>query len=67
MERMYLVELKSLLRYRDLRSVQRWCFNNSVRVLSDPGAKWRFVLKDEFEKAYTRFPRRCIYSGKLNA
>ena len=54
MERMYLEELLEILKYRDSRSVRRWCFNNQVRILFDAGCKWRFVLKEEFEKALTR-------------
>lgn len=55
MERIYLEELKPLLRYRDLRSVRKWCFNNHVKVLYDAGSKWRFVLKEELDKALTIF------------
>lgn len=40
-----------LLRYRDLRSVRRWCDNNQVRVLRDIGSNRPFVLREEFELA----------------
>jgi hypothetical protein len=54
MERLYLKELRDILKYRDLRSVHRWCFNNHVRVLFDAGCKWRYVLREDFEKALNR-------------
>jgi len=55
MERIYITDLLETLRYRDLRSVRRWCANNQVRVLSDIGSKWRFVMKEELERALIRF------------
>ncbi|MBP6977617.1 MAG: hypothetical protein KBB71_04815 [Lentimicrobiaceae bacterium] len=49
-ERLYLQDLLGELRYRDRRSVRRWCKNNNVRILSDVGSNRQFVLRDEFEK-----------------
>ena len=54
MERMYLEELFEILKYRDHRSIRRWCLNNQVQILFDVGSKWRFVLKEELEKALNR-------------
>lgn len=51
---MYLKELLKVLQYRDLRSVRKWCINNQVRVLFDTGSKWRFVLREELEKALNK-------------
>ena len=50
MERLYIEELQKILRYRDRRSVRRWCRNNQVRILSDPGSNKQFVLREEFER-----------------
>ena len=58
MERIYLKDLLEELRYRDLRSVYKWCTYNQVRVLFYPGSNPRFVIKEEFEKALTRITQK---------
>lgn len=37
-----------------MRTICKWCRNNRVRVLFDCGSKWRFVLREELEKAMNR-------------
>ncbi len=56
-ERLYLQDLLGELRYRDRRSVRRWCKNNNVRILSDIGSNRQFVLRDEFEKEKNKIYR----------
>jgi len=50
-ERIYLAEIQTLLRYRDKRSIRRWCHNNNVRMIKDHGSNRPFVLKEEFDQA----------------
>ncbi len=54
MERLRLFEVARILGYKDLRSVKRWCENNSVMVLSDVGTKGKYVILKEFEAARLR-------------
>jgi hypothetical protein len=53
-ERLYISEIQQKLKYKDRRSVRRWCKNQNVRVLQDIGSNKQFVLKDEFENAKYR-------------
>lgn len=53
-ERLYLEDLKKELRYRDRRSVRRWCRNNNVILLSDFGSNKQYVLKEDFEIGMSR-------------
>ena len=50
-ERVYTTDLQNELRYKDRRSVQRWCKNNGVRLLSDIGCRKQYVLLNEYENA----------------
>lgn len=52
--RLSLREVAKILNYSDLRSVRRWCKNNGVMVLSDVGAKNKYVILKEFEIARLR-------------
>mgnify|MGYP003508313689 FL=1 len=48
-ERLSIKEAKSLLKYKDSRSVKVWCKNNGVAVLCDQGSNRQYILKREFE------------------
>jgi hypothetical protein len=50
-EKKYLSEVKQELRYKDTRSVIRWCENNKVGIFSDYGSNKKYVLNVEFERA----------------
>ena len=60
-ERMYIDELKKELPWRDIRSIEKWCDRNHVRLFSFIGTKIRFVLRDEFEKQMEK-----IYNSKTS-
>lgn len=66
MERLYIEELQKILRYRDRRSVRRWCRNNMVKILSDNGSNKQFVLKEEFEKQKNRNYGLTDSNGKIS-
>lgn len=53
-ERIYIPELKSLLPYKKLVTIRKWCLNNGVRILCDIGSNKLFVLRSEFESAIRR-------------
>ena len=53
-ERIYIKDIQRELQYRDRRSVQIWCHNNNVRVLSDTGSTRKFALRNEFNRAMTK-------------
>lgn len=53
-ERLYISEIQADLRYRDRRSVRRWCRNNNVKLISDLGSNRYFVLRQEYEIAKCR-------------
>ena len=51
MERLSISQVCDLLGFKDARTVEKWCNNHGVVVLSDTGTKTRYVLKVEFEAA----------------
>ncbi|MBK9638165.1 MAG: hypothetical protein IPO63_10240 [Bacteroidetes bacterium] len=53
-DRIYSSEAQKHLGYRDQRSFVRWCIQNNVGVLCDPGSNKRYVLRNEFEHAKNR-------------
>jgi len=53
-ERLHFKELAQLLKYKDQRSIVKWCSNNNVKVFKDNGSNKRFVLKVEFEAKYMK-------------
>lgn len=65
-ERIYISYIQSELRYKDRRSVRRWCRNNIVRIFSDIGSNKQYVLKDEFEMAKNRNSLINIFSQNRN-
>jgi len=53
-KRIYLQDAAGDLRFKDIRSVKRWCGNNGVKIFSDNGSNKRYVIKEEFEEAKSR-------------
>lgn len=53
--RLYLRELQIILKYKDRRSVKKWCFHNKVGIYSDKGTNRYFVSRSEFEAIFNRF------------
>lgn len=51
LECLSLARVATLLGYKDLRSVHKWCRNHSVAILSDQGSRLKYVIKSEFEAA----------------
>lgn len=52
--RIYLEEVKKEIKYKDLRSIKKWCSLNGVKVFKDYGSNKPFVLELEFIRAYNR-------------
>ena len=50
--RIYLEEVKKEIKYKDLRSIKKWCSLNGVKVFKDSGSNKPFVLELEFIRAY---------------
>lgn len=53
-ERIYINEIKKILNFKDNRTINKWCLNNNVRILSDTGSNRRFVFRDEFEESINK-------------
>ena len=51
-------EICTELKYKDRRSVCRWCRNHNVKVISFSGSNRKVVLRDEFEKAISNILNR---------
>ena len=48
-EILFTKELKTILGYKDNRSLSRWCSVNKVNIFNYPNSNKRFILKAEFE------------------
>ncbi|MFI5220003.1 MAG: hypothetical protein ACHQNT_10995 [Bacteroidia bacterium] len=59
-ERLYISEIQVRLQYKRRRSVIRWCNKNGVRIFTDTGCKKPYVLKEEFEAAVNKEPKKYI-------
>jgi hypothetical protein len=51
LDRLYIQDLQKELRYRDRRTILRWCYNHEVGLFSDIGTKRLYAIKEEFEAA----------------
>lgn len=49
-ERIYLKEAARLLGYTDIRSVRTWAFKNHLKLYKDNGAKFPYLLRNDFEQ-----------------
>jgi hypothetical protein len=50
-EIIYVNEAGKLLNYKDCRSVEKWCFQNNVKIFLEEGSRRKYLIRLQFEYA----------------